>query len=87
MLKLDDDCFFSVPRLMEVATVHGSDIVGGFPVLNARRKKQGKNRVPDYLYRRNRYPPFMAGPGYLLDRRAGDCILKAGTFVFIVSRA
>lgn len=70
-VKADDDVFIHLPRLVTVLEglrVHGKDknlIIG--PYYNgARVARSGKWRLTGKEYSKNRFPPYMAGSGYVM---------------------
>ena len=86
-MKVDDDCFFSLDKIKEeinsATAANANSLMIGKPSLDAKplrhfRKRNPKLRrwlVPMYMYKKQVFPDYMNGPGYVLNRAGVRCIL------------
>lgn len=90
-MKVDDDCFFNLERLQSIIYSQKSkeELLLGHawakarPITNIKTfgTKRGRWLVPSYMYDKKFFPQYMAGPGYVMSRKAAQCILEVIFYV------
>ena len=90
-MKIDDDCFFNLERIQAMINSPKKDAkvnVTGFMMGYGWSKRKplrdtkligqnmGKWLMPTYMFPKEIYPDYMAGPGYVLNRVAVHRILE-----------
>ena len=51
---------------------------------NAKRFSMSKWMMPRYMYAESKYPPYLGGSGYVMNRPVGECLLNATKIVPIM---